>query len=103
MAVTYRFPVLVWKNQDEWWAAGLLEWDETAGVGRSAADAVEQVCGLLAWRYEESPWLSAPDFLDAHLVQTKVPVRPEYQESGRRFPCEEAVLLRVAYVSGRQE
>src|SRR4051794_3519172 len=103
MAVTYRFPLMVWKDHEGWYTASLLEWDEPAGVGRSAGDAIGQVQDYLRWRYEESPWMSAPDFLDPQLVQVKVHVRPEYQEAGRRFPCEEAILLRVHCVTGRQE
>jgi ATP-dependent Clp protease ATP-binding subunit ClpC len=103
MAVTYRFPVLVWRDHDGWYTASLLEWDEPAGIGRSAAHAVEQLEDYLGWCYTEKPWLSPPDFLDPRLVQFKVQVRPEYQEEGRRYPCAEPVSLRVYCVHGRQE
>jgi ATP-dependent Clp protease ATP-binding subunit ClpC len=102
MAVTYRFPLMVWKDHEGWYTASLLEWDEPAGVGRRYADAVEQVQEYLAWRYEQS-WLATPDFLDPQLLAVKVPVRPEYRESGRRFPCDESVVLRVWCATGRQE
>ena len=36
-------------------------------------------------------------------LTVKVPVRPEYQENGRRYPCDESVTLRVWCVHGRQE
>jgi ATP-dependent Clp protease ATP-binding subunit ClpC len=103
MAVTYRFPVLVWRDHEGWYTASLLEWDEPAGIGRSATHALEQLQDYLGWCYTEKPWLSPPDFLEPHLVQFKVPVRPEYREDGRRYPCAEPVSLRVYCVHGRQE
>ena len=103
MAVTYRFPVLVWQDHEGWYTASLLEWDEPAGIGRTAAQAIGQLEDYLTWVYEERPWMSPPDFLEPHLVSFKVPVRPEYQEAGRRYPCAEAVALRVYCVHGRQE
>jgi ATP-dependent Clp protease ATP-binding subunit ClpC len=103
MAVTHRFPVLVWRSHDNWFTASLLEWDAPTGVGRSADDAVEQVREYLAWLVEQRPWLSEPDFLEPQLLQVKVHVRPEYKHDARRYPCDEAVLLRVWCVLGRQE
>src|SRR5262245_48558334 len=103
MAVTYRFPVLVWQDQEGWYTASLLEWDEPAGIGRTAAQAVEQLQEYLSWCYQEQSWLPAPDFLDPKLVQFKVAVRPEYQEGGRRYPCAETVPLRLYCVHARQE
>src|SRR5205085_8675538 len=95
--------VLVWGNADGWYTATLLEWDEPAGVGRSADEAVEQVREYLAWLLQERPWMPPPDFLDPQLMQVKVHVRPEYQEESRRYPCDESVLLRVWCVVGRQD
>ena len=77
MAVTHRFPVLVWQDQEGWHTASLLEWDEPAGVGRTASQAVGQLEDYLGWLYRERPWMSPPDFLDPKLVPFKVPVRPE--------------------------
>ncbi len=103
MAVTHRFPVLVWRDHEGWYTARLLEWDEPAGIGRTASQATEQLRDYLQWLYDERPWSPAPDFLDPKLVQFRVPVRPEYQEAGRRYPCDEAVTLRVYCVHARQE
>src|SRR3954449_11089588 len=103
MAVTYRFPVLVWKDHDGWFTASLLEWDEPAGIGRSASAALEQVQDYLDWRCRQSSGLAAPDFLEPHLIQVKVPVRPEYQVEERRYPCDESVILRVWCVHAHQE
>jgi ATP-dependent Clp protease ATP-binding subunit ClpC len=103
MAVTYRFPVLVWKDHAGWYTASLLEWDEPAGFGHSADVALAQVQEYLDWRYRDNPWAEKPDFLDPQLIAVKVPVRPEYQVEGRRYPCDESVTLRVWCVHGRQE
>jgi ATP-dependent Clp protease ATP-binding subunit ClpC len=103
MATTYRFPVLVWKDHEGWYTASLVEWDEPAGIGRSAGAALEQLRDYLAWSYAERPWASAPDFLDPELLHFKVPVRPEYEQDGRRYPCDESVTLRLPCVRGRQE
>ncbi len=103
MAVTYRFPVLVWKDHDGWFTASLLEWDEPAGFARSTEAALEQVQDYLAWRYQNNPWTDGPDFLEPQMLALKVPVRPEYEENGRRYPCDESVTLRVWCVHGRQE
>src|SRR5262245_46403545 len=102
MAVTYRFPVLVWQS-DGWFTASLVEWDQAAGFGRSATAALEQLEKHLAWLYRDDSFEGVPDLFDAALVQFKVSVRPEYQREGRRFPCDETVPLRVWCVHGRQE
>jgi len=103
MAVTYHFPVAVWKNQNALYSAVLLEWDEPPGIGETAGEAMQQIREFMEWYYTEHGWLSEPDFLDPHTVLLKVPVRPEYVEGGRRYPCDEAVTLRVACVHARQE
>jgi ATP-dependent Clp protease ATP-binding subunit ClpC len=99
----YRFPVLVWQDPEGWFTARLVERDEPAGIGRTAALALGQVQDYLDWRHRENPWSPQPDFHDPQLVQLKVAVRPEYEFEGRRFPCEESVLLRVYCVQGRQK
>src|SRR5436305_14389105 len=103
MAVTYRYPVLVWQDLAGLHPASLLEWDEPAGVGSTASEAVAQVQEYLAWLYQKQSFLPAPDFLEPHLQQIKVHVRPEYQEGGRRYPCDESVTLRIWCVTARQE
>jgi hypothetical protein len=72
-------------------------------VGRTAAAALEELHDYHRWRYEDNPWGPVPDFLDPQVLEFRVPVRPEYQEDGRRYPCDEAVVLRVLCVRGRQE
>jgi hypothetical protein len=103
MAVTYRFPVLFWKDHAGWYTASLLEWDEPAGFGRSADAALDQLQEYLEWRYQNIPWVEKPDFLVPQFIAVKVPVRPEDQENSRRYPCDESVSLRIWCVHGRQE
>jgi ATP-dependent Clp protease ATP-binding subunit ClpC len=103
MAQIHRFPVLLWQDLQGGWTARLLDRDERAGTGRTAALALDQVQDFLAWRFAHDPWLDPPDFLDPELLQIKVAVRPEYQVERRRFPCEEPVVLRVHAVRGRQQ
>jgi ATP-dependent Clp protease ATP-binding subunit ClpC len=100
---TYRFPVLVWQDHEGYHTAALVEWPEPAGVGRSAADALDQLRDYLEWRYREQPWLSEPGFLEPVLVEFKVPVRPEYHVGSRVYPCAETLTLCVPGVHGRQE
>jgi ATP-dependent Clp protease ATP-binding subunit ClpC len=101
--LTYRFPVLVWKDHEGYFTAATVEWDEPAGVGRSAPAALEQLRDYLRWAYEEEPWRRQPDFLDPQLLQYKVPIRPEYQVGDRTYPCAEVIPLRVLCVRGHQE
>jgi ATP-dependent Clp protease ATP-binding subunit ClpC len=103
MAVTHRFPALVWQDHHGTYTARLVDRDEPAGVGPSAGAALHQLEDYLRWCFQQSPDLAGPDFLDAQLAQFKVPVRPEYQVDHRRYPCDEPVLLRVYGVHGRQE
>lgn len=103
MAVTHRYPLLVWRDHEGFHTASLLEWDEPAGLARSAGDAVAQVQEFLVWRQEQGSFLPKPDFLEPRLQQFQVHVRPEYQENGRRYPCDEALPLRLWCVTARQE
>jgi ATP-dependent Clp protease ATP-binding subunit ClpC len=100
---TYRFPVLIWQDFQGYYTAHLVEASGPAGFGRKAADARDQVEDFLSWSFKENPWQSAPDFLEARLVEYRVPVRPEYQEADRIYPCAETFALRVPGVLGRQE
>jgi ATP-dependent Clp protease ATP-binding subunit ClpC len=102
MPVTYHFPALVWQDHQGGWTARLLDRDEV-GNGASAAAALRQLEDCLAWCAQQDSWMQGPDLLDPQLVQLKVPVRPEYLVEGRRYPCDESVLLRVHAVHGRLE
>lgn len=103
MATTFRFPVLVWQDYQGWYTAALLEWDVRAGVGRSAKAALDQLVELLDWQYQQNFGLSEPDFLEPEIVEFKIPLRPEYELDGRRYPCQEMMTLRVIGVIGKQE
>ncbi len=103
MAVTYRFPILLWRDHENWWTASLLEWEEPAGTGRTAALAAKQLQEYIHWRYENDRWLDEPDFQEPRLFQQTVTVRPEYSIAGRRYPCDETVSLRVHGVQGKQQ
>lgn len=103
MATAYRFPVLVWKDHQGSYTANLVEWDTRAGIGPTARAALEQLEDALQWQYQQEPWSPAPDFLEPELVEFRIPVRPEYQVDGRRYPCKEQVHLRIAGVTGKQE
>jgi ATP-dependent Clp protease ATP-binding subunit ClpC len=103
MATAYRFPMLIWKDHQGWYTASLLEWDECAGMGRSPKAAREQLEEMLAWKYQRLAYLPAPDFRDPALVDFKVPIRPEYHQRERRYPCKELLTLRVCGVTGCQE
>jgi hypothetical protein len=56
MAVTYRFPVLVWQDHEGWFTARVAEGDAPAGIGGTVALAVTQVQDYLEWWYRENPW-----------------------------------------------
>lgn len=100
---TYRFPIVLWQDDEGYTTACLVETPGPAGFARKPADAKDQLEDFLAWSFRENPWQSGPDFLDPHLVEYKVPVRPEYHLEDRIYPCEEALLLRVQGFLGRQE
>jgi ATP-dependent Clp protease ATP-binding subunit ClpC len=102
MPVTYHFPTLVWQDHQGGWTARLLDRDEV-GNGPSAVAALRQLEDYLAWCAHQDPWMAGPDLLDPQLATFKVSVRPEYQIEGRRYPCDESVLLRVHAVHGRLE
>lgn len=103
MATTHRFPVLVWQDHQGWYTAGLLEWEARAGAGRSAKAALDQLEDLLQWHYQQHPGMAGPDFLEPEIVEFKIALRPEYEQDGRRYPCQEIVTLRVIGVIGKQE
>ncbi len=101
---TFRCPVLIWKNSAGVYTASLVEQHERAAVAANVKDALEQLRSLLDWQYREEPWRDPPDLKDPELMQFKVPVRPEYQDStnGRRFPIAQPIDMRVHCVIGRQ-
>src|SRR5262245_4697610 len=104
----HRFPVLIWEDFTGRYSARLIDDEEDptnplAGFGRTAREALAQLKEYLTWSFEHEPWRSAPDFLDAQLVEFRVEVRPEYMLKGRVYPCDESFPLRVACVQGRQQ
>ncbi len=102
MPTNVRYPVLLWRNHAGWYTAAVVERGYPAGTGFSARDAVGQLEDYLRWLAQQDGDLPESDFLDPQLVPFHVPLRPEYQEDGRRFPCPEPVGLRVSGVTGRQ-
>jgi hypothetical protein len=103
MPAIYRFPALVWQDAQGGWTARLCDRDEPAGLGSTAGKALEQLEDYLEWQFGQDPDQEGPDFLDAELLTFGVSVRPEYEVDGRRYPCDETVLLSVHAVPGRQE
>ena len=62
---TYRFPVLVWQDHEGFFTACLADRDDAvAGLGRTAADAREQLRDYLVWFYRKNPWEAGPAFED---------------------------------------
>lgn len=103
MPRSLHYPVFLWRDHQAGWTARLVEGDAPAGFGPTAARALEQLDDYLRWQLGEDELAAEPDFLDAELLVFRVAIRPEYQSAGRRYPCDEAVTLRVHAVRGRQE
>ncbi|HZZ77749.1 MAG TPA: AAA family ATPase, partial [Gemmataceae bacterium] len=103
MATAYRFPVLVWRDHQDWFTASLVEWDERAAVARSAKAALDQLEELMQWQYQGESKPGEPNFLEPELVEFKIALRPEYAVKGRRYPCQEQMTLRIVGVTGKQE
>ncbi len=102
MVTTYRFPVLIWKDHQGWYTASLVEWEERAGIGRTARAALEQLEELLRWKYRREPAREAPNFHEPEIVEFKVSVRPEYERQERRYAGNNLVALRLCGILGRQ-
>ena len=101
---TYRCPVLIWKNSAGLYTASLVEQHDRAAVATTPREALEQLRSLLDWQYREEPWRDPPDLKEPVLEVFKVPVRPEYQDemTGRRYPVQSPVDLKIWCVIGRQ-
>ena len=101
---TYRCPVLIWKNSAGLYSASLVEQHDRAAVAMTPREALEQLRSLLDWQYLEEPWRDPPDLKEPVLEVFKVPVRPEYQDemTGRRYPVQSPVDLKIWCVIGRQ-
>ena len=103
----YRVPLLVWQDWENFWTAAPVEWglagEEAAAVDATAERAAKHVQAYIEWWFEQHPWWSTPDFLDPELIHVRVPVRPQYCQSDRVYPCEEEVELKVPCVHGHQE
>src|SRR5262245_2444005 len=102
MAVSHRFPVLVWQDGQGQFTARPADRDEPVGVGPSARLALEQVQDYLTWLYQQEPTLEGPGFDEPTLQWFRVAVRPEYVIGGQRYPGDEVVTLRLPAVRGRQ-
>jgi ATP-dependent Clp protease ATP-binding subunit ClpC len=103
MPTIHRFPVLVWQDHQGGWTARLVDRDEPAGFGSSASQALDQLHDYLVWDFGEYTWQDGPDFVEPEVLFFEVQVRPEYQQDGLRFPCDEQITLRVPAVRGRQQ
>lgn len=99
-----RFYILLCQDAAGFWTALPVEEDEdgaTAGFGRSAARATEQLRDYLAWLYQREPHRPEPDLATAELRLFRVPVRPEYETDDRIYPCKGAIQLPVYCIVGQ--
>lgn len=99
-----RFYTLLCQDGGGFWSALPIESDEdgaSAGFGRSAARAAEQLRDYLAWLYQREPHRPRPDLTTAELSLVRVPVRPEYEADDRIYPCKESIQLPVHCVVGQ--
>jgi ATP-dependent Clp protease ATP-binding subunit ClpC len=120
MAITYRFPILVWEDLAGTFTARLVEYEHNVqlifsgkvaydsadstptAVGLSKDDAIYKLKEYISWSYQEYPWQPMPDFYDAKLIFFRVEVRPEYRRAERIFPVD-LVALKLPCIYGRQE
>ncbi len=101
---TYRYPILIWQDHAGGFTAALIGEDDRATATAPSADqAKQQVRDYLAWSYRHHHGLAKPDFRDPQLHSFKVPLRAEYRQDERIYPCEKTFLLRVLCVTGRHE
>jgi ATP-dependent Clp protease ATP-binding subunit ClpC len=99
---TYRYPVLVWEDVEGYLNACPVESNEPVGLGRTTAEALRQVEEGLVWSFENG-WRPTPDWDEPRLGWFRLSIRPQYPtDDGRPFPCEEAFVLRLPFVRGRQ-
>ncbi len=104
MATNERIPVLLWEDRAGRVTGALVaDWDNTAAVGDSRREVLQQLKAFLDWHQEEYGFVEGGELHDLKLTVQKVEVRPEYRREERTFPCEETVRLRVPCVQGRDE
>ncbi len=99
-----RFYTLLCQDSAGFWSALPIEQDEngaTAGFGRSAARAAEQLRDYLEWVYQRDVDRPEPDLATAELRLLRVPVRPEYETDERIYPCKESIQLPVHCIVGQ--
>jgi hypothetical protein len=102
MPTNVRYPALLWQNHAGWFTAAVIERAYAAGTGVTSRAAMEQLEEFLRWVAQQDEGLPESDFLDAQLVTFHVPIRPEYVDGERRYPCPEPITLRVIGVTGQQ-
>ncbi|MFT5466726.1 MAG: ATP-dependent Clp protease ATP-binding subunit ClpC [Verrucomicrobiales bacterium] len=105
MARVYKCPVITWESHQEKFTSRLIDdYGEGVSVGSSKKEAQEQLREYLTFRArnDEYFWLD-PDFEEPEIRQVKVRVTPEYVEGLRRYPCKEAITLKLPCAVGKRQ
>ena len=100
-----RYPVLVLQAHQGLYTALLVEEVEdqpVCAVGPTRASAVDQIEDYLRWFHKQHPYFEPLELLDPRLHRQQVHVRPEYHQTGRRYPCRETLPLQVPIVQGHR-
>jgi ATP-dependent Clp protease ATP-binding subunit ClpC len=99
----HRFATLLLRDAAGFYTALPVEADDeaTAGFGRTASVALDQLRDYLEWLYRSDPDRAAPGLCDAELSVVKVVVRPEYRTDDRIYACDHSLTLPVHCVAGR--
>jgi ATP-dependent Clp protease ATP-binding subunit ClpC len=99
----HRFATLLLQDAAGFHTAVPVEADDerTAGFGKTASAALEQLRDYLEWLYRRQPERPAPGLRQADLSVFKVGVRAEYREGDRIYACDEPLTLPIHCVSGR--
>jgi hypothetical protein len=82
-----RFPVLIWKDANGLFGAcAIHDPEDSAAVGLTRSDVLDQVKDYFAYVHRNNPRLRAPELDDAKLTHLTIHIRPEYETAAEETP-----------------
>ncbi|MDF1815448.1 MAG: AAA family ATPase [Verrucomicrobiales bacterium] len=106
MATIFRLPICTWQSGRDTVSVRVIDdgYDDLTVTSKTVKDAVGQIKEYFGYLSKTDSWrLFDPDFFDPELRILKFSVLPEYNHSGRRFPCRDAMQFRMPCVIGKRE
>lgn len=100
---TTKIPVLVWSSANGVHTGIVIEDMDTAAVGKSPQDCVQQIRAELQRQQKDDPWMLPDEFLEPEIVMVSVELRPQFVIDEKHHMLPDAIKLKLPCVRGKTD